>query len=183
MKRRASCADAILTLMRLGNNVKLVEHTNQRVVVAEPGHYPAGFFCLLSGALSILLLLNRNPHRLGPITLTVTAAWLLGLGLFCCLNSTFTADYAETSLLVHRAVWAVEWERRYPFTEIEAVSIRKTRTGGNGLLLRLISGKSKSLTLSLHFQLLYTEQAALDHAIRRGQAKARRASEHHGLRA
>jgi hypothetical protein len=167
--------------MRWGNNLELVERTNHRAVVIEPAHYPAGFFFLVIGASNVVAMLSGNPARLEPIVLVI-AAWVVGLGLYCCVNSTFMADHTEASLRVRRAIWGVAWERRYPFNEIEAVTIRKTWTHGNGLALRLISGKSKSLTLSLHFQLLEPEQAALTHAIGTGHAKVSRTVEHGGLR-
>lgn len=166
--------------MRWGNNLKLVERTNQRAVVIEPAHYAAGFFFWLMGASGVVATL-RDPPRL-QLILLVFAAWLLGLGLYCCVDSTFVADHFEASLRVRRALWGLEWEHRYPFSEIEAVIIRKTVMHGSGLALRLTSGKSKSLTLSLHFQLLEMEQAALGHAVRAGRARAPTTLEHDRLR-
>ncbi len=159
--------------MRLRNDLEFVEFSNRRVVVREPPLYAGGFLLGVLGAFTLAAFLGNTGLRTdGLIVGIVAVGWLLGLGLYCCVDSTYTVAHGELAFDVRRELWSLKWARRYALSEISAITVRKTWRHGDGLVLQLASGKSKTLTWSLHFHALDREGAALNHAIHVGRTRA-----------
>jgi len=156
----------------LRNDLEFVEFSNRKVVVREPPLYAAGFAFGAFGAFILMACLGGTGFRTDDLIVGIIAVGILGLGLYCCVDSTYTVVHGDRALSVRRELWSLKWVRRYALGEIAAITVRRTWRHGDGLALQLASGKSKSLTWSLHFQALDRQGAALNHAIHVGRERA-----------
>ena len=156
--------------MRFPNDLEFVEFDSRRVILHEPPFYVGAVLFFVFAAIPFLA--RTGPRTEALIVGIVTSGGLSILALFCCVDSTYTVTHGDPALRVRRELWVFKWVRTYAFSEIKAVTVRKTWGHGDGLVLKLASGRSKSLTRSLHFQVLDREAAALDHAIHVGRERA-----------
>jgi hypothetical protein len=135
--------------MRLRNDLKFIEISNRKVVVREPPLYAGGFVFGALGAITLVAFLGKTHLSIDGLIVGILAVgWLVGLGLYCCVDSTYTVAHGELALDVRRSLWSFKWARRYALCEISAIAVRKTWRHGDGLMLQLASGKSKTLTWS-----------------------------------
>jgi hypothetical protein len=161
--------------VRLANDLEFVVWSDREIAVREPPLYSGSLFFAALGVLSAAAFLRETGIRSEVEIFGVMAPlWLFVLGLYCCVDSTYTVTRGDPHLVVRRSVAGFERVRAYPFNEVEAVIVRRTWRKGNGLVLLLASGKLISLTWSLHFQVMDQMAAGLTHAIRVGQQGHRR---------
>jgi len=152
--------------MKWSNRVEIVESTNDRVVVRETPCYGAGFLFLAFGMFIPVVMTNGHSHKEGLAVGAIASAWMLFLGLYSLIESQFTASRGDV-FRIRRSLFGVQRTREYPLELIQSILLRKTWSDrhGDGLRLQFTTGKTKDLTMSLHFQYLGDEQLSLDRSI------------------
>ena len=127
----------------LGHSLKETERSASHVIVSETA---------TSGAVAIfgVLAILSTFLYMGIAGLAATAffaAW----ALYAAVASEFTADRGHGQLVVRRRLGPWSVSKTYCADSIVRVYVRRT-IKGNGLALRLKSGRSKGLTMSLDSQ-------------------------------
>ena len=120
-------------------------------------------FAVLLLALSIFG--NKNHEIEGELIIGIIMMPFLVAAFFSGIDSIISVE--DKILRIQRRFFAIKWQRTYSAEDIETVGVKKYGAGvnGNKIKMKLISGKSKSLT-SVHFQVLDNQVAAIRTALR-----------------
>lgn len=124
----------------LGHSVAETEESSTHVEVRETA---TTWAAVLFGAFAALCALSFQGLA-GLATSLFFACW----AVYAAVSSEFTADRNRQELVVRRRVGPWTTTKSYPVAEIACVYVR-TNSRGSGLAVRLKSGRSKGLTMSL----------------------------------
>ncbi len=139
-----------------GHAVREIERSHHQVVIEESA--TTGVAVVFFGFAAFIVIVSHN--AIGA----VGALWFVLLGVYASVTSLFIADREMGVLLVRRRVMWWTLERTYQAVAIDRVYVRSTIRKGSGLAMRMKSGRSKDLTMSLGSEnTLNGAAAALNH--------------------
>jgi hypothetical protein len=151
----------------LRDSLEPVVYTKDQIVLKENAHRLIGAgFCSLALVVSAGFLRDLRTFRDMPFTVMagLMCSWLLLLGLYGSIESTVDASRLSGVLRIKRRLGWLRIEHRYSLSEVSQFFERKTLRG-NGLRMKLLSGKNKSLTLFTEYTLLGPQVGLLNHIL------------------
>jgi hypothetical protein len=131
----------ITFLTMLGHSIVERDRSATSIVVSETATLWAA---VLFGGFAVLsVVLYRG------IASAVMALYLASWAIYASVASEFVADCRRQELVVRRHIGPLSIKTVYPASSIAQIYVRRTYSKGSGLALRLKSGHSKGLTMSL----------------------------------
>jgi hypothetical protein len=127
----------------LGHSVREIDRSSTHLVVVETATTGAA---LVFGGLAVLCLFLDGGVA-GAMITTFSAVW----SLYSAVASDFIADRSRRELRVRRRLGPWSITKTYRADTIDRVYVRQT-IKGSGLALRLKSGRTKGLTMSLDWK-------------------------------
>jgi hypothetical protein len=145
--------------LKYKNDVEIIEVSKHKVVLHEPPLY-SGAILFLGFALLILALTwsdIKHHEWQGALFIVISIMFFLSLAIYSSIDSIIVAE--NKILTIHRKLLAIQWQRSYSAEDINTITVNRTLKG-DGIKMKLASGKSKNLT-TIHYQSLDKEAELL----------------------